>query len=353
VRVIVTRPSCWGSKFKSNTLDIRYVPIGFPDRRLRKGEPAADNMGEVMTGEGEKLLIKAFAEHKPRVFLFWPHFGNFTPKLLKRLKKSNPKTEFVHGNGNHVLGPHSVCWYIHKYRRFIDAVLTSTTDGPRKALIAKWCKWVGTLYTFGFDPDLFTAPEKDPDYDVFFGGGDSVRPRRVNGRFKYSRFRHDLVMEIAKHRKILIRGGGTWKHHGVPFKPGVMDSLPYFREIQRAKIVLGTYHDNLERRYSKRTVYGGASGRLFMTRYIPKMEEDFKNHENIVWFRSVDEGLELIDHYMSHDDEREKVAARTRAHFVANHDWAARLRDFERVVPVMMRALASGAGKGKGAGCKR
>lgn len=336
ISVVHTRPSCWGTRLKSNKLDLVHIPIGHPEYRLRKGEPAGDNMGEVMTPQGEYMLVDAFVRHRPDVFLFWTHFGRFTPKLMKRLRQISPETVFVHGNGNQLLGPHKVCWFVHKYRKYIDAVLTSTTDARRKALIGKWVGWVGTLWTFGFDPAVFGPPTVEPEYDCFFGGGDSVAPNRPNGKFPRSRFRHDLIFEVNRHRKLLLLGGGTWRKNGLPARPGVTDGLGYFREMQRARIVLGTYHDDLERRYSKRTVYGGASGRLFMTRYIPKMEMDFKNHENIVWFRSVDEGLELIDHYMSHDDEREKVAAQTRAHFVAYHDWAARLREFERLVPKIL-----------------
>lgn len=113
--------------------------------------------------------------------------------------------------------------------------------------------------------------------------------------------------------------------------PG-LHALEYFREIQKAKIVLGTYHYDLERYYTKRTVYGGASGRMMMTRYIPGMEKDFENHENIVWFHSIEEGLELIEYYLKNNEEREKIAKQTRDHFVKNHSWKARLRDFEGVM---------------------
>jgi hypothetical protein len=353
IRVVHTRPSCWGRKFKSDRLDMIYVPIGHPHHRLRKGEPAADNMGEVMTGQGEHKLIRAFKEHQPHVFLYWPHFGNFGPKLLKKLRVHCKNTVFLHGSGNHVIGQHGVDWYVHKFRRHIDAIVTTTTCPKRKALFKRWCRWVGTLYNFGFDPELFTAPNVETEYDCFFGGGDSVREGKRKGKFPWSRFRHDLIRRTHKEHALLLRGGGTWKDHNIPAQSGIMDSVPYFRDMQRAKIILGTYHDDLERRYSKRTIYGGASGRLFMTRYITKMEKDFTNHVNIVWFHTVNEGMDLIKYYLGNDKAREKVASQTREHFIKHHSWAARLRDFEKVVAEMLRALRAGKGKGRGAGNKR
>jgi hypothetical protein len=331
--VLHTRPSCWGNKYKSDVLDLHHVPIGHPTHLLRKGEPAGDNMGEVMTGAGEKLLVKAFDDYRPDIFLFWPHFGCFSVKLLKMLRNENPDCIFVHGSGNHVLGPERVCWFIYKFRKVIDVVLTSTTDEARKKLFARHVDYVDTLWTFGFEPEIFKAPTTTPQFDVFFGGGDSVSPTKKKGKYPYSRLRHDLIMRIAKERKLLLRGGGTWKHYKkrVNCRPGIMDGLQYFREMQKAKIVLGTYHDDLERRYSKRTVYGGATGRLFMTRYIPNMQADFTDNENIVWFKTVDEAMDKINYYLKHDGKREAIARKQRKHFIRNHSWEARLKDFEKV----------------------
>ena len=330
-RVIVTRPEAWAA-LKSEPLDVLHVDIG---RRLRNGQSAGDEMGSVATKSGAARLVRAFKKHRPDVFLFWVHFGTFGHELLEKLRGIAPDCVFVHGSGNHVLNEHKVCWYIHKYHREIDAVLTSTTDEKRKRLFAKWVKYVGTLYTYGFDPGLFKAPSAPPSYDCFFGGGDSVSESKPNGRFKFSKFRHDLVTEVGRRHSLLLRGGGTWPEE-LGCKPGLR-YVDYFREMQKAKIVLGTYHDNLERRYSKRTVYGGASGRLFMTRYIPGMELDFNRGEkNMVWFETVAEGLDLIRYYLDNSEEREAIAVKQRAHFVKHHSWEARLRDFERLVPELL-----------------
>lgn len=327
------RPSAW-QKYRSKKCDFHFVETG---NLLKTGLPANDTMGSVVTPEGVKNLIAAFKKYQPDIFLFWVHFGEFNGKLLKRLREISPHTVFVHGSGNQVLGDHNVCWYIHKFRRFTDVVLTNTRDKERLNLIRKWIKRAGTLHMFGFDPTRFTAPKTKTEFDCFFGGGDSVSNKKPNGRFPFSLFRRQLLEAVNKEFKLLLRGGGTWPAH-LNCQPGVRD-LEYFREMQRAKIILGTYHLDLEQYYTERTIYGGASGRLFMTRYIPGMEKDFTNGENIVWFKTVDEAMQLLHGYLQlPDDERKAIAKLQRAHFCVNHSWRARMAEFEKLVPWILEA---------------
>jgi hypothetical protein len=328
--VICTRPYLGWNDLQSKELEIYAAPMNaINEPRLKNGMLAYDGMGTVMDEWGANNLKEMF-RIKPDIFLFWVHFGSFNLKLLRELKKISPKTLFVHGNGNQVLGLHEVCWYIHQNRSVIDVVLTSTTDEKRHQLIRKWVKKTDVLYTFGFDPSLYSEPNGiSYKYDCYFGGGDSVKENKKHGKYPpWSKFRHDLMHGLmVREHSMKVRGGG-WSFGKLPGLKGV----DYFRDMQQAKIILGTYHDDLERRYSKRTVYGGASGRLFMTRYIPEMEKDFTNYENIVWFKTLEEAFKLVDFYLKNGDKREKIAKQQRSHFIKYHSWEARLRDFEKIV---------------------
>lgn len=328
IKVVYTRPHAW-LKYPSGDLDLHYVSVGQPNPQLKSGVPAGDEMGEVCTKRGAKELIRAFEEHKPDVFLFWVHFGEFNQSLLQKLRGISPSTMFVHGNGNQVLHrKYRVCWYVHAMRKWIDLVVTNLRDPDRWRLLRKWVPAVDTLYTYGFDPDLFSEPTGEPAFDCFFGGGNSVVPGRPYGRFDYSRFRYELVSTIRKvGYSIRVRGRG-WGYFA---KSGIR-GLSYFQDMQRARIVLGTYHEDFYRYYTKRTIYGGASGRVFMTRYIPGMEHDFVNHKNIVWYHNMAEALDLIDRYTRvRTKEAEELGKDTRDHFVKHHSWEVRLREFEEI----------------------
>lgn len=321
-----TRPWSW-AKMESDVFDLVHVPMGDTLRTGQKHVP--DEMGTCATKEDAEHAVEVFKKRKPDYFLSWTHYGKFDEKLLARLRAAAPRCVFVHGNGNQVmLMPYNVCNFIHRFHKFYDVVLTNTRDKARMALSREWVKRVATLYTYGFDPEVFTAPKTTPEFDCFFGGGDSVSSERPRGRFPpFSRMRRDLICGVHEKHSLLLRGGGTWPPN-LGCKNG-MRGIKYFRQIQRARIVLGTYHDDLYRRYTKRTIYGLASGRMVIMRYVPGMEKDFENHKHLVWFKKVPEGLELVAHYLKHHDEREKIARAGRKLAVEKHDWAARLRDLE------------------------
>ena len=83
-----------------------------------------------------------------------------------------------------------------------------------------------------------------------------------------------------------------------------------YRDIcASSRIVLGVdaSHD-VYLYFSNRTWLTLGCGGFLLTRYIPGLEEFFTNHEHLVWFRSTPEALELIDHYLRRDTERERIA---------------------------------------------
>lgn len=329
IRVLTTRPLCWDGK-QGEKIIVRAVDIG---NKLKNGKEMIYGVGTLMDEIGKSNLLKAFEEFKPDVFLFVVHFGLFDQQFLRQLKEDYPRTKFVHWNGNQVLNKYKVCWYIFENKRVIDAVLTNTEDKERKKLIGRWVEKVYTLYDFGFESDVFTAPEKAPEYDCFFGGGNSVKPYRKQGRFLYySKKRFDLIMKVRESYNIDVRGGG-W-----PFEVNRrLNGLEYFRAIQNAKIALGTYHVELEQYYTKRTVYSGATGRPYLVRYIPNMEKDFTNHKNILWYNTLDEAMDIIDHYLKHDQEREILGINQRHHFEKYHSWDARFDQLEEIVEEIVK----------------
>ena len=325
IKVLSTRPISWDGKQTEN-IEVRSINIG---NELRDGSIVQDGIGTCMNKIGKRELVQAFEEFKPDYFLFVVHFGFFSLKFLQYLKKTFPKTKFVHWSGNQVLDKkHNLCWYTYQMRSCIDYIFTNTTDKIRIDLIKKNSgKKVFTLYDFGFDPDYFTKPSEAPKVDCFFGGGTTVSEKLSKGRFPFSDIRQKIMIRLNENYDAEVRGG-YW-----PFKskPG-LHGLDYFQAIQRAKIVLGTYHLDFERYYTKRTIFSGASGRPYLVRYIPGMETDFENYENILWYKSEDECFEILDYYLENEIEREQLGKRQREHFEIYHSWAARLQNLDRLI---------------------
>ena len=49
-------------------------------------------------------------------------------------------------------------------------------------------------------------------------------------------------------------------------------------------------------------------GGFLLSNAQPELEECFRDREEVVLFRSIDEAIELADYYLAHDDERERIA---------------------------------------------
>ena len=324
IKVLTTRPLYWDG-LQTDKMIIKTVEIG---NKLRNGTTMPEGIGTLMFNEGKQKLLIAFEEFKPDVFIFVTHFGLFTLEFLQQIKWKYSKTVFIHWSGNQVLDKvHNLCWYTYEMKSCIDVVLTNNKDPERIKLISSQIKKVFTLYDFGFDPLLFTAPQKEAEIECFFGGGNSVRLNKPKGTFPHSMLRRDILTKINKLYNLEVRGGG-WAFGTF----GKLHGLQYFKTIQRAKITLGINHLDLERYYTKRTFFFGASGRMYLVYYIPGMEKDFENHKNIVWYKTEQECFSFLKYYLINEGERETIAKNQREHFIKYHSWIPRLNDLNSII---------------------
>lgn len=93
-----------------------------------------------------------------------------------------------------------------------------------------------------------------------------------------------------------------------------------YREICRgAKIVLGRdWRDDCAWYFSNRTWFTLGCRGFLITNYAPGLEDIFENHGHLVWYRSVEECVDLVRHYLARPEERERIAERGHA-FVRRH----------------------------------
>ena len=121
--------------------------------------------------------------------------------------------------------------------------------------------------------------------------------------------------------------------------PNAHISPPVFNEKKLAKvysaskITLGVNGVNNVRMYAgwRRTIECMACGAFHLTHYVPGLEEMFENKKHLVWFHSVPEAIELIKYYLTHDEERERIAEAGRQEIVANHNWDIRIAELMKI----------------------
>jgi hypothetical protein len=326
--VVFTRPRDWAKGgYASEKLDLVYVPVSGDQPIKRNGRPAGDGIGDQVTKKGIDLLVKEIATRKPEVFFHSIH-AKIGPVVLARIRALSPKTLIVVMDGN---DPDRVSRYVLQHRSFVHAVLLNSRD-PRT--ITAYVKEgfrpnrIGTLYD-GFVPAEHPAPREKPKFDCFFAGSNNRSDKGV----------HKFPNGLLRQRFVLaVRGGFKLDLHGYSQEWGQgcaprLNYPEYYQEFHRARIAINVNHLELERYYTRRTIHAGASGRMYVVKYIPGMEKDFGENGNcLAWFNTVPEGMDLISYYLENDAEREAAAAKCRKLFLERHSWQARLREFEDFV---------------------
>ena len=295
-----------------------------------------DSVGGVATKKGLRRLVELFEEHKPDVFLWWAMYGqgDGDKRQLEGVKRTiaecrsiAPKCLFCYGNGNQasVLKDKKPDWNVDAYSQWIDVVL-DTTDDVGVAKIYRDCGYGHEkLHTFGFDPDTFPDYTRAPaEYDAYFGGSFTG-----TNRFPNSGFRSRLITAIDKEFNLLVTGRGKWH---VKNRGNYRNADEYIKSFGEGKVALGCYHGDLNRYYTKRTVYALASGRPYLVRYIPGMENDFEYGKHLLWYQTVGDCVNKLRTLVRDPGLRMRIGDGGRAVAVENHSWAARLSDFGTLI---------------------
>lgn len=326
---VILHPKDWASGKYKGKFEYVHVSIGGKIPRKRNGVATFDGYADMGTAEGKADLTAAFKKHKPDIFLFWIH-GNFGLVDLLPLKAASPKTRFVMWFGNH---RNQAPGNVTNVKRVLDMVLLNSKDGNQYKIYRKaGIRHVGTLWD-GFNPDSVKFGAEEPKYDAVFGGNSYIPYIGKNHKLDFpgGQIRYDFIMGVAKHFSVSIRTGypKSW-----PFETREEIYHPeYTHFLREGKITLNVNHFPLFRKaYTRRTIRSIFAKRCHVTLYIPGMEDDFTNHKDIVWFKTVEEGIDLVRYYLEHDAEREAIAEESYKLACKKFTFKERMHDFEELM---------------------
>lgn len=175
----------------------------------------------------------------------------------------------------------------------------------------------------GFMPRFHRpAPPQKKVRDVAFIGGPGRRGQRA-----------EFLRRVASEFSTEVFGmqWERWPHlrGNIRFR-GPVDNRGYARVCATSRIVLGVNEVNDDIYYfSNRTFLTLACGGFHLTHYVPRLENVFRDGEHLAWFRTEDEALEKIAHWLDRDDDRARIAASGHAEVMEHH------RYFHRVARIL------------------
>jgi len=198
-----------------------------------------------------------------------------------------------------------------------------------------------TFATYGFQVDSFRAlgvearflPQgADPAIDHPAGDPPAARDCEVSfiGSGQYPR-RHHVLRTIASRYRLQIRGAG-WDPvtRELPVAGGTVRGAAFRSAVSGATVSLGI--NALDAQAEERI--GGTSNRLwrvlacggcFLGEYVPGAEHFAVPGEHALWYRSVDEVLDLTGQVLAEPGLRARLATAGRRNVLAHHTYAHRL----------------------------
>jgi Glycosyl transferases group 1/DUF based on E. rectale Gene description (DUF3880) len=146
----------------------------------------------------------------------------------------------------------------------------------------------------------------------------------------HSRHRYDVLRAVARVSRLQIRGVG-WDDAPpeLPIAGGPVHGPRLAEVVCGASISLGanahpsldTYRASASNRMWK--IFG--CGGFYLGRHVEDIDQFAADGIHCSWYRDPTHAAELTEHYLSHSDERERIAQSGRAHALAHHTYAHRL----------------------------
>lgn len=156
----------------------------------------------------------------------------------------------------------------------------------------------------GYDPYIQHRLNLPEIYDVGFSGAISGEP-------------------LHRSRKELINAMSV--RYGVKIKNNVRNNIAEF--YSQSKTVFGVSDFDYELYTSNRFFVALGCGACYVAKKFKGMELLAENKKHLVWFETKDELFDILDYYLRHDSEREKIRAAASRLALEKHTDESRIRN--------------------------
>ena len=150
---------------------------------------------------------------------------------------------------------------------------------------------------------------RQKNIDILFTGTGRLGLKMDNGEFMYQKRREFIKkVDVAFPNRLLVIGLAWDDLNLSNLRSEFISEELVHQYAMSSKIVIAYDGPLIEGFTSGRTFRTLMSKAFLLIRYFPGIEDMFINCRHLVWFKTDEEGLELIAYYLKHDDEREAIA---------------------------------------------
>lgn len=106
-----------------------------------------------------------------------------------------------------------------------------------------------------------------------------------------------------------------------------------YRQLQRSKIALNIHIDMAEQFAANMRLYEATGvGTMLLTDWKTNLHEMFELGSEVVAYRSIGECVELVNHYLAHDGEREAIAKAGQKRTLSEHSYYHRMQELTEIL---------------------
>ena len=268
-------------------------------------------------GQGAKELLnrdilKFSSELKPAItFLHIQRPGVISPEIAAQLK------------GVVINYTYDVSLPVPEWYYDVGANISTTIFSSEKEVWDLKAKGIESQFQHvGYDNLVFRTDGSRGEYgDIVFLGNNYT----ADQNFELTDMRLDMVNFLKdKYGDQFKVYGNKW-----PYNDGNL----MYRELKEAecfrscKIAINISHFDLERYTSDRMFRIMGSGAFCLTKWYPGIEKDFIDGEHLRVWKDFDELKTLIDYYLTHEEERNKIAQAGNKYVSEHLTWEIRIKN--------------------------
>lgn len=278
---------------------IRYNQLGFDWDGIPR---AMDELGyeyillEGMRNMDYKVLHKAILIYKPDyILLVLKETLPILVDIARDLKRMGTKTIFWFTDPD-------TPWHM-DMNGVLDYMFLSNTgqlENYKEAFNIKNVYFMAQPCT----PSIMQRCNLPEIYDIGFTGALS--------KDKLHDTRRKVIRELSSKYNVAVRN--NMRNHVSEF-------------YSQSKIVFGASDFKYELYTSNRIFVAMSCARAYLTNKFPGIERLFENRKHLLWFENYSEVMDIVEYYLKHDSERNKIAENAAKVVHAKHTYKERLKN--------------------------